>query len=250
MLTQRILLLLTSTVLLAPLSCAETIINEMDCACCLGVEEDVKPADTGSTPGEIAQTDADPVVERWVGQACAENDECELKQCITTELLKTFGVENEDIVIPNGLCSLLLCPDDEACGPDALCFNSKPFSGADMSFCLPKCTKMAQCRWQEGYTCQDVPLEPDNPDAGTADVCLPDSLVVAIECDDMHCEGLEPGEGTCDELADCKWKEDYSCYIEEGDEKGICVPDKTVVTIECEDGSCPLPDDQSAEGGE
>lgn len=247
----RILLLLTCIALLLPLaSCAETIINEMDCGCCLDVEADLKPADSGPVAGEVAEDGGEVAVERWVGQPCAENDECKLGLCITTEFLKNMGVENEDIFIPGGICSMMLCQDDESCGPEATCFDTMPFSGTPLGICLPTCAKMAECRWADGYACYKAPLEPDNPEAGTVTACLPDSLVVAIECDDMHCEGVEPGDGTCDEMADCKWKEDYSCYIQKDKEQGICVPDKTVVAIECEDGSCPLPSERDTEEGE
>ncbi len=164
-------------------SCQSTVSTYLDCSCCLGTD------DTGATP------DFGVAVEPIVGQACEANDECELETCLNKEFLAGFGVENELIDIPNGMCSKLLCTDDESCGPNGICFDSEPFSGATIKICLLSCDEMVDCRWQEGYSCYSSPADPDDPEAGFIQACLPDSLIVAIECDDGHCDSAEPADG-------------------------------------------------------
>ncbi len=168
-------------------ACQSAESTYLDCSCCLG-DEDV------SVIPDI-QVEVGDKPEPKVGQACEESDECALGLCLTTEFLQGLGVENELIEIPNGMCSTMACTDDDFCGPNGVCFNSAPFSGAPITICLPGCDEMFDCRWQEGYSCYSSPVDPDDPEAGVIEACLPDSLIVAIECDDGHCDGTEPAEG-------------------------------------------------------
>jgi len=225
-------------------ACKETTVTFLDCGCCETEDLQAPPETVGpEQAGETGEGDAlPPPPQPKVGQPCAENTECELGLCITTKFLNDMGVANPDIVIPGGMCSKMFCTDDESCGPGAVCFNTKPFSGTDLGLCLVTCEVLASCRWTEGYSCYRAPLSPDDEEAGTVQACLPDSLVVAIECDDGHCEGQEPSEGSCAGLADCRWQEGISCYYATPDsEKGICIPDATVVAVECEQAKCPPP---------
>ena len=123
----------------------------------------------------------------WVGGACADNETCTPGTCVTNETLASMGLVSDAIDIPNGICSRLACVGDDQCGPGGICFDTRPFSGAPISICLRSCTKMAECRWTEGYACDLLPpVEGEaNPEAGA---CLPDSIIVAIECDDGSCD--------------------------------------------------------------
>jgi hypothetical protein len=232
-------------------ACQSVVSTNLDCACCLGTEDvpvvpDVGPDDVGL--GEVA--DGGPVGPApKVGQACEADGECELGLCLSNEFLQGMGIENEAIDVPNGMCSTMACTDDDFCGPNGVCFDTTPFTGMPITICLVGCEEMADCRWAEGYSCYSAPLEPDNPEAGLVQACLPDSLVVAIECDDGHCEGLEQTYGHCDELADCYWQDGYSCYRPDAEEEGLCVPDQTVLAAECDDGSCPMPAPADGEEG-
>lgn len=232
-------------------ACESAVSTYLDCSCCLGPEDvqvttdvsvdDSLPADAvdGGPVGPLPK----------VGQPCEADGECELGLCLSNEFLKGMGLVNDAIDVPNGMCSTMGCKDDEFCGPNGVCFDTTPFTGMPITICLVGCEEMADCRWTEGYSCYSAPLEPDNPDAGMVRACLPDSLIVAIECDDGHCEGLEQTYGHCDGLADCYWQDGYSCYRPEGAEVGLCVPDQTVLAAECEDGSCPMPTPADGEEG-
>ena len=166
-------------------ACQSAVSTYLDCSCCLGTE------DVSASPDLADGAEQPPKV----GQSCEENAECELGLCLTKEFLEGFGVENEQIQIPNGMCSALLCTDDDFCGPNGVCFNSEPFSGESISVCLVGCDEMADCRWLEGYSCYSASLAPDDPEAGLVQACLPDSLIVAIECDDGHCDSTAPADG-------------------------------------------------------
>lgn len=225
--------------------CESAVSSYLDCNCCLGDEDVVAPVDVVAPDvGESETVDGGAVgPEPIVGQPCEEDSECELGLCLSDAFLQGMGLENDAIHVPNGMCSTMGCTDDDFCGPNGVCFDTTPFTGMPITICLVGCEEMADCRWEEGYACYKAPLEPDNPDAGEVQACLPDSLIVAIECDDGHCEGMEQTYGTCDELADCYWEEGYTCHFPEIEgAEGICVPDATHVALECEDGSCPMPD--------
>jgi len=180
--------------------------------------------------------------EPWVGMACVEDQECKTGLCLTKEFLEGMGLT--DVDVPAGMCSMLLCSGDADCGPSGLCFDASGLTGGmAIRICLYLCDEMADCRWQEGYSCYHSTVEQEEGEPLELAACLPDNLVVAIECDDGHCETQDPpGHGHCDELADCLWKEDYTCYFDDPeDELGMCIPDITVVSMECEDGHCEVP---------
>jgi hypothetical protein len=114
-----------------------------------------------------------------VGRACVSDDDCEGFTCIDDTLLAAFG--STDLSVPNGMCSSLLC-DDSTCGEGATCVDLEPAFGASVKICLKLCDELAACRWEEAYSCAQ-PIA-DDPRF----VCLPDNIIVAIECDDGHCE--------------------------------------------------------------
>jgi hypothetical protein len=229
---------------LAITACESAVSKYLDCSCCLGDDDvsvgvDLAPGDvlTGET------LDGGPVGPApKVGQPCEVDGDCELGLCLSDAFLQGMGLENDAIHVPNGMCSTMGCKDDDFCGPNGVCFDTTPFTGMPITICLVGCEKMADCRWDEGYACYTAPTAPDDPDAAKVQACLPDSLIVAIECDDGHCEGLEPTFGHCQGLVDCYWQDGYTCYYPDADaDAGICVPDATQVALECEDGSCPMP---------
>lgn len=116
------------------------------------------------------------------GPGCDDDDQCETDLCLTTQYLVDFGVES-GIEVPGGLCTMLLCSADEDCGGQAACIDGSPFGAAGFQLCLPRCDEMVDCRWKEAWSCV-APLE-EEPEL---QVCLPDNIIVAIECDDGHCE--------------------------------------------------------------
>ena len=209
----------------------------MDCGCLSSNDgcpkPDIKVADITTADGTEGPAPQ-------VGQPCTVYDDCELGLCLSNEYLKGMGLENDQINIEGGMCSMMGCKDDSECGPDGACFDTTPFTGIAITICLLGCETLADCRWDEGYLCYNAPRDPDDEAAGEINACLSDSLVVAIECDDGHCEGLEPGDGHCDELVDCRWQDGFMCYwTDPAAAEGICIPDQTVVALECEDADCP-----------
>ncbi|MCB9726969.1 MAG: hypothetical protein H6744_06135 [Deltaproteobacteria bacterium] len=114
-----------------------------------------------------------------VGQACVGDEDCDGFTCVNDALLGAFG--STGLSVPNGMCSSLLC-DDTTCGEGATCVDLEPAFGASVKICLRLCAGLADCRWEEEYSCAQ-PLK-DDPRS----VCLPDNIIVAIECDDGHCD--------------------------------------------------------------
>ncbi len=121
----------------------------------------------------------------WVGSACESHNDCNEGKgvCVTKQYLEEdFELVIDGLEIPNGMCSMLLCGTDDHCGEGGICYNTEPFSGEKLNICLQSCTVMTDCRWLEGYSCY---VEDPADESG---VCLPDSLVVEIICDDGHCD--------------------------------------------------------------
>jgi len=208
-------------------------------------------ADVGGGEGDLAVVgevgevgEVGPGEPPWVGAACEVDDDCGKtgRVCVTKEFLVSMGLDNPDIDVPGGMCSMLFCGKDEECGPRGVCFDTTPFSGSPLKICLLTCEHLADCRWEESHSCYKLAQE------DPMGACLPDSIVVAAECDDGHCEGQVPANEACDQLSDCLWKEGYSCLALEGPEAGgWCVRDSTAVAFECDTkGVCPH---EPAEGG-
>ena len=170
--------LLTGLLLLALAAggCESTEMSWMDCP---GISAPEIVADTGA-PAETTESTSIP--EGWVGGACTEDAECTPGVCVTKEFLEGFGLEIENLEITNGMCSALFCADDDNCGPGGMCYDTQPFSGEPIKICLKMCKDLADCRWEESYSCF---VENPEDEFGA---CLPDSLVVAIVCDDGHCD--------------------------------------------------------------
>lgn len=177
-------------VVLATVSCSETSLEEYP------VPDGFvfKYRDSGATDAAADQGDAADAAapEAWVGTACENDDDCEPGTCFTKEFLEGFGIEIDGLAVTNGMCSRLGCASNDQCGPQGVCFNTQPFSGTPISICLQLCADIAACRWQEGYSCFDPTTIDVDPFEGGPGACLPDSIVVAIVCDDGHCdEGAE-----------------------------------------------------------
>lgn len=130
---------------------------------------------------------------QWAGRACESDSECREfasgTQCVDRSTLDGFGV-NDEIQLPGGMCSKLLCQSDDDCGPDGTCFDAAAL-GAPVDICLASCEDIRDCRWQEGWDCVPLSLVSEGAEGGA---CVSDSLQVAILCDDGSCE--EPAEGS------------------------------------------------------
>ena len=140
-------------------------------------DEDIPPLDTSEDVAAPSST--------LTGPACEADEDCASGTCVNNALLESFGATGIDI--PGGLCSLLLCTDDEACGPNATCIDGAPFGASGFQLCLPTCEVMADCRWEEAWDCI-APLE-DQPELS---VCLPDNAIVALQCGEGQCEEGSP----------------------------------------------------------
>jgi len=145
------------------------------------VGKDIASSSADASSPDAGPTDGGEAPAPLTGPACTEDDDCESGTCVTTELLESFGATGLDI--PGGLCSLLLCGSDDECGVKATCIDGAPFGAGGFQLCLPTCEGMSDCRWQEAWDCI-APLD-DQPDLA---VCLPDNVIVALECDDGSCE--------------------------------------------------------------
>jgi len=144
---------------------------------------DLGPVDTTPVDGDVAApdvptSDVSPAA-GWVGAACKEDKDCTPGTCFTKEFLAGLGA---DFDVPNGMCSMFGCPDAAACGDNGICYDTSSFSGMPIGICLRTCKDMAECRWEEGYTCYKEKPE------DYLGACLPDGIVVAIICDDGHCD--------------------------------------------------------------
>lgn len=140
---------------------------------------DVQPDITSDAPGDTTGDAEVTEPENAVGRACAGDEDCDGFTCVDDTLLAAFGSTN--LSVPNGMCSSLLC-DDSTCGDGATCVDLEPAFGASVKICLKLCDGLSDCRWEEAYSCAQ-PIKGD-PRA----VCLPDNIIVAIECDDGHCD--------------------------------------------------------------
>ena len=129
---------------------------------------------------------------QWAGLPCEENLDCgpAPRQCITRETLDGFGV-NEDIQLPGGMCSRLLCQTDEDCGTNGTCFDASALGAPGIRICLATCEEIIDCRWEEGWDCIPMSLVQEGAEGGA---CVSDSLHVAIICDDGHCDDEEASE--------------------------------------------------------
>lgn len=151
-------------------------------------EADVVDASDVTTDGSgdaSPDTGEDP---QWAGLACETNQDCGTapRQCVNRQTLDGFGV-NEDIELPGGMCSRLLCTSDDDCGPNGTCFDASAL-GAPVQICLAQCEDIRDCRWEEGWDCIPMNLVTEGAEGGA---CVSDSLHVAILCDDGSCEEAE-----------------------------------------------------------
>ena len=117
------------------------------------------------------------------GGPCTKSTDCDVGACVTKDLLAALGVDTTYVDVPNGMCSLFPCADDNDCATGGICVVLTEFTGSDDSLCLRSCAHLGDCRWKEDYTCL-FPW-PAEPETG---VCLPDSVVVGIYCPEGACE--------------------------------------------------------------
>ena len=173
-------------------ACSSTETSFYPCPDHLVCDDKGAAADPGSggdaaEEGDEGAADADSKPKGWVGTPCEKNDDCGAadRACVTEDFLKGMGLDIEGLSVPGGMCSKLMCMKDENCGEGGTCFDTKPFSQQPIKICLETCADLASCRWGEGYVCHK--LLPEDEEGA----CLPNSISVAIICDDGHCEEAE-----------------------------------------------------------
>lgn len=154
------------------------------------------------------------------GDPCVADEDCDTVMCLTTELIQGMGVAN--VVIPNGMCSMLFCYDDEQCGDGARCMDFN-VEGTEIALCLKVCTDSMDCRYSNGYACFDTAAafggetaeegaETEEPALPTT-ACLPASLVQAVFCGDGICDSNEKSDVEMCPL-DCSYCGDGYCFLE------------------------------------
>ncbi len=111
------------------------------------------------------------------GSACEFNDDCDANFCVTIPLLEAMGADTTDLDVPGGMCAQFPCQEDLDCGDVGVCTPLVQFTANEDKICLLPCAHLAECRWQEGYSCM-FPFT-EQPDFG---VCLPDSLIAKTYC--------------------------------------------------------------------
>jgi len=122
------------------------------------------------------------------GPACEEHEDCGTEYCLDNEEAAAYGLDTSLLSIPNGMCSNLFCIDDEPCGPGAICFDGEAAFGVAVGICFQLCEELADCRWEEDYGCFSISaLVPED----TRKICLPDNIIIAINCDDGDCAALD-----------------------------------------------------------
>ncbi len=139
----------------------------------------------------VADTDADADAGADVAEAALAGRPCEVDadcgepgwQCANRQLLDNFGV-SQDINLPGGMCTRLLCSSDEDCGEGGTCFDASAL-GAPVQICFASCERLTDCRWEENYGCFPLSEFDEELEGGA---CLSASLEVAVLCDDGSCE--------------------------------------------------------------
>ena len=153
--------------------------------------------------GDCVPTDAAPAGEEvtakmgLTGGPCEVDADCVAGQCLTTAFLQSL---NPKLEAPGGMCSKLGCAEDAECGPEAGCVDASSVASVPLKLCMRFCSDSSDCRYSGGYGCFDTQVKDANGKAILA--CLPNALVVAINCGDGTCDMNEAATGSCPE--DCK----------------------------------------------
>ena len=110
------------------------------------------------------------------GEPCGDNTECESQFCLTTDVLTSLLSSEEDLEVPDGYCTKMMCASNADCGTVGKCLDLQPF---DLSayVCFAPCdpNKADACR--TGYTCLDDPRIKDAEGNTGFSVCIPTALV-------------------------------------------------------------------------
>ena len=130
--------------------------------------------DSGSTPSEDAGT-MDPVDAAMptrpgaIGSACTMDTECTEPADATCQTTVGSGMFSYEF--PGGYCTAecTAMSGSAECGAGAECV-SVGFGGFGASFCAKTCSSDADCRIEDGYSCQAPPLMVGG---GSSTYCLP-----------------------------------------------------------------------------
>ena len=137
-------------------------------------------------PEAIAAGTAAAATGGLTGGPCEADDQCIdggfcFSDAWLDDLGEQFGLDTSPFDIPGGMCSAF-CFGADDCEPGSACLPLQDTFGAPFDLCVRRCGDLDACRWEEGYQCYLA-----DPDDDLA-VCLPETLVIAAECDDGHCE--------------------------------------------------------------
>jgi hypothetical protein len=180
---------------LAAVGCQSTEFTYLDAA---GPDTaaDVAPSDaTDDGTAEVGDVSHEPSP---AGGPCKADKDCfEKGKCFTTQVVNQMfdpaGAE-PDVEVPGGMCTRLMCSNDDACGPGGKCFDASPLTGGTaMKLCGWPCIDPGDCRWKEGYNCYFTGKTDE------VQICLPQGLIDIIDC----------GNGVCDNLPEQNYVETH-----------------------------------------
>ena len=126
---------------------------------------------------DTAKTDkGNSTEQKKVGEPCEVDQDCTTGFCLTTEVLQSL-LKVQDVEVPDGYCSKMLCSSNTECGDNAKCIDLQPY-GLSGTACLADCDPDQKDSCRDGYTCfADSKLKDASGSAVEKGVCLPDSVV-------------------------------------------------------------------------
>ena len=152
---------------------------ECECTC------SPKPCTCTCTPGGECIFDPNdfPDSGRVGGDPCTTDDQCMTGMCATTTLLGAFW---PGATAPDGMCTMLGCSDNAACGEGSICLETTELDETIPFLCGQRCDTDVDCRCGVDYVCLDS-LTVDG-DGKPIKACMPNSLANLLACGEIICE--------------------------------------------------------------
>lgn len=155
-------------------------LTNLDCLAgllCVGASDEFRCANACDTPDDCASGEFCKVLDTgaavcatFVGEICSDDNPCENDELACTSTDVAWAA-----VLPASICTSLGC---EKCDDASICMT---LDGAPDDLCLPRCTTDADCRFTQGFRCQDAGYcaGAQDPTAcreviGDAKLCLPE----------------------------------------------------------------------------